>query len=189
MPLLFERGSFRRKPLRALFLSALIIVVLFKLISSHRPVIAAPEGIAVVDHSKTKAEERGNAIVVASLKGDDVKWLKDVRPEWEKNIYIADDEERRGELRIPRNKGRESMVYLRYVSSYSLHHRSFLEWAGMRELIAVFASFIIDNYNRLPNITIFIHSQRYQWHNDDPLYGTTFFAYLQLAAVLALHRT
>ncbi|MCJ1255242.1 hypothetical protein MMC24_003058 [Lignoscripta atroalba] len=162
MPLLFERGSFRRKPLRALFLSALIIVVLFKLISSHRPVIAAPEGIAVVDHSKTKAEERGNAIVVASLKGDDVKWLKDVRPEWEKNIYIADDEERRGELRIPRNKGRESMVYL---------------------------SFIIDNYNRLPNITIFIHSQRYQWHNDDPLYGTTFFAYLQLAAVLALHRT
>jgi hypothetical protein len=32
-------------------------------------------------------------------------------------------------------------------------------------------SFIIDNYFHLPNATLFLHSKRYQWHNDDPDYG------------------
>ncbi len=27
---------------------------------------------------------------------------------------------------------------------------------------------MIDKYNNLPNITVFIHSLQYQWHNDDP---------------------
>lgn len=30
--------------------------------------------------------------------------------------------------------------------------------------------YIIDNYDRLPESLLFIHSQRYQWHNDDPYY-------------------
>lgn len=30
--------------------------------------------------------------------------------------------------------------------------------------------YIIDNYDRLPDVILFIHSQRYQWHNDDPYY-------------------
>lgn len=30
--------------------------------------------------------------------------------------------------------------------------------------------YIIDNYDRLPEVILFIHSQRYQWHNDDPYY-------------------
>ena len=30
--------------------------------------------------------------------------------------------------------------------------------------------YIIDNYDRLPDYMLFIHSQRYQWHNDDPYY-------------------
>lgn len=32
---------------------------------------------------------------------------------------------------------------------------------------------MIDNYDHLPDLTVFIHAARYQWHNDDPLYGTT----------------
>ena len=32
--------------------------------------------------------------------------------------------------------------------------------------------YIIDNYDTLPDVMVFIHSLRYQWHNDDPLYGT-----------------
>lgn len=30
--------------------------------------------------------------------------------------------------------------------------------------------YIIDNYDYLPDYMLFIHSQRYQWHNDDPYY-------------------
>lgn len=30
--------------------------------------------------------------------------------------------------------------------------------------------YIIDNYDNLPESILFIHSQRYQWHNDDPYY-------------------
>lgn len=30
---------------------------------------------------------------------------------------------------------------------------------------------MIDFYNNLPDVMIFMHSERYQWHNDDPVYG------------------
>lgn len=32
--------------------------------------------------------------------------------------------------------------------------------------------YIIDNYDKLPDVAIFLHGRRYQWHNEDPLYGT-----------------
>ena len=31
---------------------------------------------------------------------------------------------------------------------------------------------MIDHYDDLPNVMVFMHSERYQWHNDDPIYGT-----------------
>ena len=31
-------------------------------------------------------------------------------------------------------------------------------------------SYIIDNYDQLPAVTLFIHAVRFQWHNDDPDY-------------------
>lgn len=31
-------------------------------------------------------------------------------------------------------------------------------------------SYIIDNYDKLPDNILFIHPNRYQWHNDDPDY-------------------
>jgi hypothetical protein len=34
----------------------------------------------------------------------------------------------------------------------------------------VFLRFIIDNYDKLPDNVLFIHPNRYQWHNDDPDY-------------------
>ncbi|KAH8697776.1 hypothetical protein BGW36DRAFT_174966 [Talaromyces proteolyticus] len=80
-------------------------------------------------------------LVVASMKGDNTSWLYDSLPDWNKNVYVVDDED--AELTVVKNKGRESMVYL---------------------------SYIIDNYDHLPEYMLFIHSQRYQWHNDDPYY-------------------
>ncbi|EWC48679.1 hypothetical protein DRE_01901 [Drechslerella stenobrocha 248] len=46
-------------------------------------------------------------------------------------------------LTVPQNKGREANVYLTYI---------------------------IDHYHSLPDYMVFIHSLRYQWHNEDPMY-------------------
>jgi hypothetical protein len=32
--------------------------------------------------------------------------------------------------------------------------------------------YIIDHYDKLPDLVVFMHDARYQWHNDDPIYGT-----------------
>ncbi|KAL1304387.1 hypothetical protein AAFC00_003387 [Neodothiora populina] len=34
----------------------------------------------------------------------------------------------------------------------------------------VYLTYIIDYYDFLQNVTIFMHAERYQWHNDDPDY-------------------
>lgn len=31
--------------------------------------------------------------------------------------------------------------------------------------------YIIDNYDNLPDLVVFRHAHRFQWHNDDPLWG------------------
>ncbi|MCJ1392605.1 hypothetical protein MMC18_005475 [Xylographa bjoerkii] len=121
-------------------------------------------GIDTVDDIAPTPEPvapRGNALVVVSLKEEKVDWLDGILPEWERNVYVVDGEalSEGAKLRIPKNKGREGMVYL---------------------------SFIIDNYDRLPNVTLFLHSARYQWHNDDPEYdGVPILQNLRLAHVHA----
>ncbi|OCK80577.1 hypothetical protein K432DRAFT_392938 [Lepidopterella palustris CBS 459.81] len=85
--------------------------------------------------------KRRTAVVVASQRTEDPSWLFTNFPDWEKNIYAVDNQS--APLTVPQNKGRESMVYLTYI---------------------------IDNYNNLPDNVLFIHPNRYQWHNDDPDY-------------------
>ncbi|ODH51156.1 hypothetical protein GX48_02771 [Paracoccidioides brasiliensis] len=80
-------------------------------------------------------------LVVASTKNDNTSWLYEYLPEFKKNIYVTDNPH--AKLTVPENKGREAMVYLTYI---------------------------IDHYDRLPKHLIFIHPERYQWHNDDPLF-------------------
>ena len=82
------------------------------------------------------------AIVVSSMKHDDTSWYDEFFPDWERNIYVMDDP--RAKLTVAKNKGRESMAYFTYI---------------------------IDNYHDLPEFTVFLHAQRYQWHNEDPMYG------------------
>ncbi|KAI8943097.1 hypothetical protein NX059_001128 [Plenodomus lindquistii] len=95
---------------------------------------------------------RRTAVVVASQASENATWLDDFFPHWEKNIYRVDDAS--APLTVPKNKGRESMVYLTYI---------------------------IDNYDSLPDNVLFIHPTRYQWHNDDPDYdGVPMLRHLQL---------
>ncbi|EAT82159.1 hypothetical protein HBH56_106600 [Parastagonospora nodorum] len=85
--------------------------------------------------------KRRTAVVVAAQASENATWLDAYFPDWEKNIYRVDDAS--AALTVPKNKGRESMVYLTYI---------------------------IDNYDSLADNVLFIHPNRYQWHNDDPDY-------------------
>ena len=79
--------------------------------------------------------------VVASRIDDDTAWLPSFFPNWTHTVYTA--ENLTGPSPAIRGKGNEAMVYLTHL---------------------------IDNYDSLPDIVIFLHANRYQWHNDDPLY-------------------
>jgi hypothetical protein len=65
--------------------------------------------------SNASTIERRTAVVIASRVGEDPTWLDKYFPQWEKNIYRVDDST--APLRPPKNKGRESMVYLTYVEA------------------------------------------------------------------------
>ncbi|KAH8677700.1 hypothetical protein BX600DRAFT_545431 [Xylariales sp. PMI_506] len=92
-------------------------------------------------HHETPSAAGEVRIVVASTAAEDTTWLHRHLPEWRKSIYVVDDPD--AALVVPRNKGHESMVYLTYI---------------------------IDHYDDLPEISIFIHASRFAWHNDDPDY-------------------
>jgi hypothetical protein len=59
----------------------------------------------------SRPEVRKN-LVVASMKGDNTSWLFGSLPDWHKSVYVVDD--RKADLTVVKNKGRESMVYLTY---------------------------------------------------------------------------
>lgn len=82
------------------------------------------------------------ALVVASMEKDETSWIHTHLSDWQVSRFVVDSESTH--FTVPKNKGREAMVYLTYI---------------------------INNYSDLPDIVVFMHSQRYQWHNDDPLYG------------------
>lgn len=71
---------------------------------------------------------------------EDVEWLSVELPDVPTAIYVADDP--KAPLHPPKNKGHEVMIYLTYI---------------------------IDHYHELPDVSIFIHSHRWSWHNDDLL--------------------
>jgi len=81
-------------------------------------------------------------LIVPKLKEDDTGWLdeEDLGAEITKMIYVADDPS--APLHPPQNKGHEVMIYLTYI---------------------------IDHYDDLPDVSIFMHSHRYAWHNNDLL--------------------
>jgi hypothetical protein len=83
-------------------------------------------------------------IVVPKTKKEDIRWLDEELPEVPKAVYAVDDAT--APLRPPKNKGNEVMVYL---------------------------SYIIDHYEELADVNIFIHAHRWAWHNNDLLDSDT----------------
>lgn len=80
------------------------------------------------------------SLVMARTREEDVSWLEDVDlgPEILIFVYVADDP--KAPLHPPKNKGHEVMVYLTYI---------------------------LEFYDDLPDVSIFMHSHRYAWHNND----------------------
>lgn len=82
-------------------------------------------------------------LVVAATKEDDVSWIAqsfDGTYGIHTTVYIADDPS--APLHPPENKGHEVMIYLTYI---------------------------IDQYDNLSDVSIFMHSHRYAWHNNELL--------------------
>ena len=81
-------------------------------------------------------------LAIARLKKEDVSWIDEEDVDVERYIYVVDDPT--APLKPPKNKGHEAMVYLTYI---------------------------IDHYDVLPDITLFMHAHRYAMHNS-PLLNT-----------------
>lgn len=78
-------------------------------------------------------------LVAPRMKNDDISWMDEYLPaDIVKMIYVADD--RHAPLHPPKNKGNEVMIYLTYI---------------------------IDHYDDLSDITIFVHAHQTAWHNND----------------------
>ncbi|KAF2631787.1 hypothetical protein BU25DRAFT_437472 [Macroventuria anomochaeta] len=76
-------------------------------------------------------------IVVPKTTKEDLEWMQQEIPHAPLVIYEVDNE--KAENKIPKNKGREAMVYL---------------------------SYIIDHYDDLPDTSLFMHAHRHAWHNN-----------------------
>lgn len=79
-------------------------------------------------------------MVVPRLKSDNVSWIADELPDMDVAVYVANDP--MTPLHPPKNKGHEVMIYLTYI---------------------------IDHYDALPDVLIFMHAHRWTHHNNELL--------------------
>ncbi|KAK3386305.1 hypothetical protein B0T20DRAFT_140530 [Sordaria brevicollis] len=93
------------------------------------------------DNTPEKSSNLDLELVVASMKHQNTSWVHEYLPDWPASIYVVNDPN--APLTVPKNKGHEAMVYLTHL---------------------------IDRYDTLATTTVFIHAQRFAWHNDDPDY-------------------
>jgi len=106
-----------------------------------KPVHPIEQSIEHVFNDTRQATPHSKAIVVASTTKEETMWVHEHFPDWQVNVYVVDDTN--ADLTLLHNIGREAAVYLTYV---------------------------INNYYNLPDTMVFLHADRYQWHNDDPMY-------------------
>lgn len=95
---------------------------------------------------KTPGSNYTKTLIIARTKAENISWIEENFQQQiadgilQTAIYIADDE--KAPLHPPKNKGHEVMIYL---------------------------SYIIDNYDDLADVNMFMHSHRISWHNNELL--------------------
>lgn len=78
-------------------------------------------------------------LVVPKMTHENTSWMDDYVPsDLTRKIYVPDDPS--APLHPPKNKGHEVMIYLTYI---------------------------IDHYDKLTDVTIFMHNHQTAWHNND----------------------
>ena len=90
--------------------------------------------------SKKLESEFTRTLVVPRVKDDDISWIAQELPDLDVVVYVANDPS--APLHSPKNKGNEVMVYLTYI---------------------------IDHYDELPDVIIFMHAHRWTHHNNELL--------------------
>ena len=100
-----------------------------------------------VGETKSPGSDYTRTLVIPKLRDENTTWIQDdlsdiLAPNGPLStaIYAVDD--KTAPLHPPKNKGHEVMVYL---------------------------SYIIDHYDKLPDISIFMHAHRDAWHNNELL--------------------
>ena len=98
-------------------------------------------GLFVPGEAKPAGSNYTRALVIAKTKEEDVDWVNhESLDAVQKMVYTVDD--RHAQLRVPKNKGHEVMVYLTYI---------------------------IDHYDELPDVAMFMHAHEFAWHQNDLL--------------------
>ena len=110
----------------------------------HQRIPITPTGIRRRITKRARQCRRGHnytsTLVIAKTKDENIEWMDEKMPDQHKAVYVANDP--KAPLHPPKNKAHEVMVYL---------------------------SWIIDNYDNLPDVAIFMHAHQLTWHNDDML--------------------
>ncbi|KAJ5795309.1 hypothetical protein N7457_001908 [Penicillium paradoxum] len=143
-------GLSRSRLFFCLGLAATLLLLSYQLILNQVPNVPGwtkIQGLVVLgDHFILDPVQPANKeLVFAAMQDSNMSWVKEHLPDWEANIYRVDAKDEDGGLTVPVNKGNEAMVYLTYI---------------------------IDRYWSLPEVLVFLHEGRYQWHVDNPLYDS-----------------
>ena len=93
---------------------------------------------------KPAGQNYSSTVVIASTSKENTMWLAELanEPDLSTAVYVVD--EPHASFTVPKNKGHEVMVYLTYI---------------------------IDHYDKLGDITIFMHAHRVTWHNNDLMFS------------------
>lgn len=108
---------------------------------------ANPNPLFIPGTVKPAGSDYSKTVVIPRLSSENTSWIEQELGDilypngpLQTAIYVVDDSH--AALHPPKNKGHEVMVYL---------------------------SYIIDHYDNLPDVAMFMHSHRYAWHNNDVL--------------------
>lgn len=109
--------------------------------------LANPNALYKPGIPKTPGASYSRTLVIARTKEENTTWIESTLGDMlypqgplQTAIYVVNDKD--APLHPPKNKGHEVMVYLTYI---------------------------IDHYDNLPDISMFMHSHRWAWHNNDIL--------------------
>ena len=133
----------RRRTILFIILAIPLVELLWELASITRIAFTRPFPSSFTQdlpNNSQAVEDIPITVILAGIKKDNLTILEQesgLRPGDEQVVYVADDPS--ALYRVPMNKGNEAMVYL---------------------------SFLIDRYDTLPDLMVFMHAGRSAWHNN-----------------------